>query len=141
MIPEDEHQVWALRKAKKAVVASLKRGDNLTIGMLHALHGVGHWVSSEVKAHLDDNVDNDGVPLAKRARRENQPAPAPTPQKFSWWYVSRSGKRVEDREEAESNGRGANKQFRVCVLHSSGRIEKAFLPLDKAQLRSPAGGS
>jgi len=141
MIPDDKHQVWALRKARSAVIASLKHGDNLTIGMLHALPGVGHWVVSEVKAHLDENVDNDGIPLAKRPRREVPPVPTPTPQQFSWWYVSRSGQRVEDRDEAESNGRGGNKQFRVCILHSSGRMEKAFLPLTKAQLRSPAGNS
>jgi len=141
MIPDDKHQVFALRKARSAVIASLQRGDNLTIGMMHALPGVGHWVVSEVKAHLDENIDNDGIPLAKRPRREVQPVPAPTPQQFSWWYVSRSGKRVEDRDDAESNGRGGTKQFRVCILHSSGRMEKAFLPLAKAQLRSPAGNS
>lgn len=141
MIPDDKHRVWALRKAKAAVVASLSRGDNMSINVLHTLPGVGHWVVSEVKAHLDENVNNDGVPLAKRSRQEIQLAPAATPQSFSWWYVSRCGERVEDREEAETSGRGANRQFRVCVLHSSGRIEKAFLPLSKAQLHSPAGAT
>lgn len=139
VIPDDKHRVWALRKAKSVVVASLKRGDNMTIGAMHTLPCVGHWVVSEVQAHLDENVDNDGVPLAKRPRGEIQPPPVATPRNFSWWYVSRGGKRVEDRDKAEANGQGENKQFRVCVLHSSGRLEKAFLPLAKAQPHSPVG--
>lgn len=137
MIPEDKHQVFALRKGKMAVLESLKNGNNISLGALHTLTGVGHWVVRQVKEQLDNP---DHFPSGKRSRASGaqKPAAVATPKDFTWWYVDRKGKAVNDRNSAESMGGGtSSEQFKVCILHSSGRLEKAFLPEHKAPPRCP----
>mmetsp|Transcript_49453 Transcript_49453/g.97806 ORF Transcript_49453/g.97806 Transcript_49453/m.97806 type:complete len:272 (+) Transcript_49453:53-868(+) len=131
-VPEDRHQVWALRKARAALVDSLKQGNNLGIGALHTLTGVGHWVVQQIRKQLEDPEvvgSAEALPAAKRAKA---PAPAPTPGDFTWWYVDTKGKPVKERNSAECVGDLGAARYRVCILHSSGRMEKAYLPEAKA---------
>merc|ERR1719240_112590 len=132
--PEDQHQVWALNKGKKAVLESLKHGDDITLGALHTLKGVGHWVAQQVREHLIAG-DDDLPPQLKRARTN---APPPTPESFTWWYLGHDGEYTEEQNSAESTGPLGSQQYRVCIRHSSGRMEKAWLPDAKAPPRSPA---
>mmetsp|Transcript_37782 Transcript_37782/g.70010 ORF Transcript_37782/g.70010 Transcript_37782/m.70010 type:complete len:289 (-) Transcript_37782:115-981(-) len=134
MLPEDKHQVWALRKAKNAVLANLRQGNNISIGALHTLTGVGHWVVSQVKEHMSESASLQ----AKRQRSaKSKAAPPKTPNSFTWFYIGRNGKPVKDRNSAECSGFGNDAQFRVGILHSSGREEKAWLPDAKAPPRCP----
>lgn len=133
MLPEDKHQVFALRKGKAAVIESLKRGDDISLGALHTLRGVGHWVVQEVKRQLE------GPGSKRRATGSGggSRAPPPTPQSFTWWYLGRDGKPVVERNSAEFTGPVGGELFRACIMHSSGRMEKAWLPDAKAPPRSP----
>mmetsp|Transcript_10140 Transcript_10140/g.30400 ORF Transcript_10140/g.30400 Transcript_10140/m.30400 type:complete len:283 (+) Transcript_10140:55-903(+) len=133
ILPEDQHQVWALRRAKAAVLESLKRGDNISLGALHTLKGIGHWVVQEVKRHLEEG-GRERPPSKRRATGERAVAP-PTPQSFQWWYLDKAGKAVTDRNSAHFSGPPGAEQFRVCILHSSGRMERAWLPDAKAPPR------
>jgi len=141
MLPEDKHQVFALRRGKAAVIESLKRGDNISLGALHTLTGVGHWVVQQIREQLE------GGESAKARRgpaaRQGSAAPPPTPNSFTWWYLGKNGKPVVFRNDAQFTVSGGAEQFRVCISHSSGRIEKAWLPDAKAPARSqgsPPGG-
>eukprot|EP00931_Biecheleriopsis_adriatica_P044749 TRINITY_DN25625_c0_g1_i2.p1 TRINITY_DN25625_c0_g1~~TRINITY_DN25625_c0_g1_i2.p1 ORF type:complete len:200 (+),score=39.61 TRINITY_DN25625_c0_g1_i2:23-601(+) len=118
----DAHHAQALRKAKKAVTESVQRGDDLQLSALHSLKGVGHWVVSQLREHSTGGSGTGAGGDEKRRRVEAQP----TPQSFSWWYISKAGKRVEERNDAEVGGLPGCEQFRVCILHSSGRMEKAL---------------
>eukprot|EP00435_Cladocopium_sp_Y103_P005497 s1390_g1.t2 len=124
---QDAHHAPALRKAKKAVQESLARGDNLTLSSLHTLKNVGHWVVSQLRENLE-GANSSSAPAAKRQR---QVAEA-TPESFSWWYVNAAGKRVEFRNDAQMKDGPAGETFRVTIMHSSGRVEKAWLPDAKA---------
>lgn len=130
--PEDKHHIWALRRAKKAVQESLESGSDVTLGALHTLRGVGHWVVEQIREQLEGG----GGPPPKRPRQAAEMPP--TPQSFSWWYLDRSGKGVRERNSAESSGPLGAEQFRVSILHSSGRMEKAWLPESKAPPQGPA---
>ena len=46
--PQDLHQLHALRRAKSAVLRSFEHGNSLSLGALHSLKGVGHWVVQQV---------------------------------------------------------------------------------------------
>lgn len=127
--PEDKHQVWALKKGKKAVLESLKNGHDIGISVLHTLTGVGHWVVQQVKEHLDPSSGVSTLPSAKRPRASAPPA---TPQSFTWWYIDKRGKYVVERQRAEFQGPPGRGQYRVLITHGSGRVEKAWLPFDKA---------
>ncbi|CAK8986822.1 unnamed protein product [Durusdinium trenchii] len=127
----DAHHAPALRKAKRSVEESLQHGDNLTLSSLHTLKNVGHWVVSQLREHLEGEVTT--VPSAKRART----VPAATPESFTWWYVNAKGERVEHRNDAEMKGSVGSETFRVSIMHSSGRMEKAWLPDAKAPPMSP----
>ena len=126
----DAHHAPALRKAKKSVEGSLARGDNLTLSSLHTLKNVGHWVVSQLRESLEGST----MPPAKRTKQQA----AATPESFSWWYVNAAGKRVEHRNDAEMKDGAAGNTFRVTIMHSSGRVEKAWLPDAKAPASSPA---
>lgn len=140
LLPEDKHQVFALRKGKAAVLESLRRGDDISLGALHTLPRVGHWVVQQVREQLEDpGVDGGGGAATKRRRSATAP-PAPTPASFTWWYVAKNGEAVDCRNDAEVKGPPGQEQFRVCILHSSGRMEKAFLPDAKAPPRCPGKG-
>ena len=128
----DAHHAPALRKAKKSVEESLARGDNLTLSSLHTLKNVGHWVVSQLRESLEGPT----MPAAKRTKQQA----AATPESFSWWYVNAAGKRVEHRNDAEMKDGAAGNTFRVTIMHSSGRVEKAWLPDAKAPASSPAWG-
>lgn len=130
---QDAHHAPALRKAKKAVQESLARGDNLTLSSLHTLKNVGHWVVSQLRENLEASNSSPRRPAAKRQR---QVAEA-TPESFSWWYVDAAGKRVEFRNDAQMKDGPAGETFRVTIMHSSGRVEKAWLPDTKAPPTSP----
>lgn len=135
MLPEDKHQVWALRRGKSAVLESLKQGNDISIGALHTLKGVGHWVVQQVREHMEA-----GAPSGQHAQRgsaKSKAAPAKTPDSFVWWYIGKNGKAVKDRNSALFQGIGNDAQFRVGILHSSGREEKAWLPDSKAPPRCP----
>ncbi|CAE7559324.1 gla-1 [Symbiodinium sp. CCMP2592] len=131
---EDAHHAPALRKAKRAVQESLERGDNLTLSSLHMLKGVGHWVVGQLRGHLTAGPERDAPPAKKRKAEA-----APTPNSFTWWYISRAGERVETRNDAEMTGPPGGEVFRVSILHASGRMEKAWLPDAKAPAKSPHG--
>lgn len=135
LCPEDRHHVPALRKARAAVLASLERGDNISLGVLHTLKGVGHWVVEQLREHLQPSSSAAAEGAARAAKRPRE-APA-TPNSFSWWYIGKDGKRTEERNGAEVSGPLGQEQYRVCILHSSGRMEKAWLPDAKAPPRSP----
>ena len=77
--PEDSHQLHALRRAKTAVVSSFEHGHELSLGVLHTINGVGHWVVQQLRDHLHD----DGA-LPKRQRCDR--GATPTPHSFTWWY-------------------------------------------------------
>mmetsp|Transcript_68582 Transcript_68582/g.143202 ORF Transcript_68582/g.143202 Transcript_68582/m.143202 type:complete len:331 (+) Transcript_68582:150-1142(+) len=135
----EKHQIWALRKGKAAVLQSLREGNNLSLGALHQLAGVGHWVVDQVKQALEEG----NAPLPGRGSAPGPAAKAaapPTPNSFTWWYVDSKGKAVTFRNDAECIGGSGQEQFRVCILHSSGRMEKAFLPDVKAPPRCPERG-
>lgn len=139
MVPDDRHQVFALRKGKAAVSESLKQGNDISIGVLHTLRGVGHWVVQQVREHLEVDGARDSE-VGAASGQQNAPkaqAPPPTPSNFTWTYVDRNGNDVADRNSAEFMGSAAGDQFRVKITHSSGRIEKAWLPDAKAPPRSP----
>jgi len=138
MLPEDKHQVWALQRGKAAVQDSLKRGDNISLSALHTLKGVGHWVVQEVKRHLNTSLEAESgasAPKRPRVTGGRQSTAPPTPASFSWWYLGRNGKAVGDRNSAEVSGPLGAEQYRVCILHSSGRMERAWLPESKAPPR------
>eukprot|EP00933_Yihiella_yeosuensis_P062426 TRINITY_DN6537_c1_g3_i1.p1 TRINITY_DN6537_c1_g3~~TRINITY_DN6537_c1_g3_i1.p1 ORF type:complete len:239 (+),score=61.84 TRINITY_DN6537_c1_g3_i1:41-718(+) len=138
MTSEDAHHAPALRKAKKAVLESLTRGDNISLGALHTLKGVGHWVVGQLREHLNapSSAASGGADASSKRRRVEAPA---TPQSFSWWYLGRDGKRVETRNDAEMGQSPiGGLQFRVSILHSSGRMEKAWLPDAKAPAQCPS---
>eukprot|EP00930_Biecheleria_cincta_P097248 TRINITY_DN88970_c0_g1_i1.p1 TRINITY_DN88970_c0_g1~~TRINITY_DN88970_c0_g1_i1.p1 ORF type:complete len:213 (-),score=53.40 TRINITY_DN88970_c0_g1_i1:150-788(-) len=130
---EDKHHVPALRKAKKAVLQSLQQGDDLKLSALHTLTGVGHWVVSQLREHHFSGSAA-GCPEEGSAKKRRVEAPA-TPASFTWWYLDAAGKRVETRNDAQVGGGG--EQYRVCILHSSGRMEKAWLPDAKAPPKCP----
>mmetsp|Transcript_24769 Transcript_24769/g.65005 ORF Transcript_24769/g.65005 Transcript_24769/m.65005 type:complete len:295 (-) Transcript_24769:88-972(-) len=132
MLPEDKHQVFALRKGKAAVIESLKRGDNISLSALHTLRGVGHWVVQEVTRHLGE-----GPSRPTRGLGSGSKIAAPTPNSFTWWYLDCDGQPAMDRNSAEFSGSVGCELYRVCIMHSSGRIEKAWLPNSKAPPQSP----
>lgn len=134
---QDKHQIFALRKAKAAVVESLKSGNNISLGALHTLTGVGHWVVDQVKRQMETCADVEDAPgkKFKAAPASSRAAPAPTPESFTWHYLGRNGKKVTDRNSAEFQGPLGNEMYRVCITHSSGRVEKAWLPEVKAPPR------
>jgi len=138
LLPEDKHQVWALQRGKAAVQESLKRGDNISLSALHTLKGVGHWVVQELKRHLNTVPEAESAASASKRPKVmggRQPTASPTPASFSWWYLDRKGKPVGDRNSAEVSGPLDAEQYRVCILHSSGRMERAWLPGAKAPPR------
>eukprot|EP00419_Tripos_fusus_P024637 CAMPEP_0172730454 /NCGR_PEP_ID=MMETSP1074-20121228/98178_1 /TAXON_ID=2916 /ORGANISM="Ceratium fusus, Strain PA161109" /LENGTH=245 /DNA_ID=CAMNT_0013558189 /DNA_START=64 /DNA_END=801 /DNA_ORIENTATION=+ len=138
LLPEDKHQVWALQRGKAVVQESLKRGDNISLSALHTLKGVGHWVVQELKRHLDTSLEAESAASASKRPRvtgSRQSIAPPTPASFSWWYLGRDGKRAGDRNSAEVSGPLGAEQYRVCILHSSGRMERAWLPEAKAPPR------
>mmetsp|Transcript_34719 Transcript_34719/g.98560 ORF Transcript_34719/g.98560 Transcript_34719/m.98560 type:complete len:331 (+) Transcript_34719:70-1062(+) len=140
LLPEDKHQVWALKKGKAAVLESLKRGDDISLGALHTLPRVGHWVVQQVREQVQMAGSSGGAAAARPGPpRSSAVAPPTTLANFSWWYVNKKGKRVEYRNDAECKGPPGSEQYRVCILHSSGRMEKAYLPEHKAPPRVPAG--
>ena len=109
-----EHQKLALRRARDSVSASLANGSRIAVGALHTLKHVGPWVVRQLKEFSDDPP--------------TRASPAPTPDSFSWWYLNSRGQQVSKRVEAQSR----NGQFRVAILHSSGMMERAWLPSDRA---------
>ncbi|CAE8637954.1 unnamed protein product, partial [Polarella glacialis] len=131
---EDAHHAPALRKAKKSVIDSLKQGDNLSLSALHTLKGVGHWVVEQLRLHLPGTAGAPGR-VGGDGKRRRVEAP-PTPNSFQWWYLNRKGERVETRNDAEFTGPANDTRYRVSLLHSSGRLEKAWLPDAKAPPRS-----
>jgi len=138
MLPEDKHQVWALQRGKTAVQESLKRGDNISLSALHTLKGVGHWVVQELRRHLNTAPEAESAASASKRPRMTggrQTTAPPTPASFSWWYLGSTGKPVGDRNSAEVSGPLDAEQYRVCILHSSGRMERAWLPGTKAPPR------
>lgn len=139
MLPEDKHQVWALRKGKAAVLESLKQGNNITLGVLHTLPRVGHWVVQQVREHCRP-AGLEGAAAPIRGAPSRKAVPPPTPSDFTWWYVDKKGKAVEQRNDAECQGPPGGEQFRVCIVHASGRMEKAFLPEHKAPPSCPPRG-
>lgn len=136
LLPEDKHQVFALRKGKAAVVASLKRGDNISLSAMHTLTGVGHWVVQQVKEHMSDQSEPDAA-----SKRSSRGAPPPTPSDFTWKYLDRHGKSVVFRNDAEMSMSPTGPIFRVSLLHGSGRVEKAWLPDAKAPAVCPHADS
>jgi len=137
-VPEDKHQVWALRRGKKAVIESLKEGNNISLGALHTLTGVGHWVVQEVKRHMTEDIEPPSKRQSRNPSSNARSVAPPTPQSFTWWYLNRDGKYAAERNSADFSGSFGSEQFRVCILHSSGRMEKAWLPDAKAPPRCPA---
>lgn len=128
---EDKHQVWALRKAKTKIIESIKSGNNISLSALHTLSGVGHWVVQQIKDHLSESscsneASNDS--LSKMTKK----APPATPSNFTWSYLDQAGKKVKFRNDAEMSISPNGPVFRVSILHSSGRMEKAWLPDAKA---------
>jgi len=134
VVPDDKHQVFALRKAKAAVVESVKQGNNISLSALHTLPRVGHWVVQQVREQCSRPPGESPVPKRGRAART---AAAPTPNSFQWWYIGKDGKPAEDRNSARCQGPLEAQEFYVGILHSSGRMEKAFLPDAKAPPRCP----
>eukprot|EP00929_Paragymnodinium_shiwhaense_P054918 TRINITY_DN27527_c0_g1_i1.p1 TRINITY_DN27527_c0_g1~~TRINITY_DN27527_c0_g1_i1.p1 ORF type:complete len:292 (+),score=67.69 TRINITY_DN27527_c0_g1_i1:73-876(+) len=133
MNPEDQHQVWALRKAKKAVIEHLKAGNDSSLGALHTLTGVGHWVVGQVRAQLEAGP---GASEAAAKKPRAGSAPPPTPNSFTWWYLDASGKFTKFQNSAETAGSPGMETYRVCISHASGRMEKAWLPASKAPPQS-----
>lgn len=129
---EDKHQVWALKKGKAAVLESVKQGNNIALSALHTLTGVGHWVVQQVREHLEPVAA--AAPIASKRSRASKAEP-PTPGKFQWWYVGKDGKPVTDRNSAQVIGPLDAQEFRVGILHQTGRLEKAYLPDAKAPPR------
>eukprot|EP00746_Dinoflagellata_sp_MGD_P007376 gnl/MRDRNA2_/MRDRNA2_114585_c0_seq1.p1 gnl/MRDRNA2_/MRDRNA2_114585_c0~~gnl/MRDRNA2_/MRDRNA2_114585_c0_seq1.p1 ORF type:complete len:267 (-),score=65.65 gnl/MRDRNA2_/MRDRNA2_114585_c0_seq1:8-751(-) len=142
MVPSDAHQTQCLRKARVAIEDSLNKGNKLSIEALKVLKGVGNWVVKQIEENMERG-DGDPEPgcndkAAKRQKlAEAAKAAAPTPNSFTWWYMCSKGQRVEERSEAQVSGPPGNRQYRVSILHSSGRLERAWLPESKAQARSP----
>ncbi|CAK0794528.1 unnamed protein product [Prorocentrum cordatum] len=93
---------------------SLRSGSNLTLGSLHTLTGVGHWVVQQIRGQLDAGGGEGGAPPPKRQRASE---PAPTPQSFQWWYLDDKGKGVQERNAAQSSGPLGGEQFRVSSGH------------------------
>jgi len=138
-VPDDKHQVFALRKAKAVVAESIEQGNIISLSALHTLPRVGHWVVQQVKDQCNRSRIAFGAesPALKRGRTTHAAA-APTPNKFQWWYIGKDGKPVEDRNSAECKGPLDAQEFRVGILHSSGRMEKAYLLDAKAPPRCPS---
>lgn len=133
MLPEDKHQVWAMRQGKAAVVESIKRGDNIALSALHTLKGVKHWVVEQVREHLSEQ----GESAEGRKGSGKRSAPAATPTSFQWWYLGRNGKPVVFRNDAEMSISPGGAIFRVYILHATGRLEKGWLPDAKAPPEGP----
>merc|ERR1712139_625420 len=99
------------------------------------LKGVGHWVVEEVRRHLSTGTaakKRRTTPVTKRSA-----APAQTPGNFQWWYIDARGKAVVERSSAQVAGYPGAQQYRVSILHSTGRMERAWLPETKAPPRGP----
>lgn len=130
-MPEDKHQVFALRKGKAAVIASLNRGDNISLSAMHTLTGVGHWVVEQVREHLtEQSTTSAGLHAYRKGKSKG--APPPSPADFQWWYLNKKGKPALFRNDAEMKHSPTGPIFKVSILHASGRLESGWLPDSKA---------
>ena len=180
--PEIAHHAPCLRKAKQAILQSKRDGNNISMGALHTLPRVGHWVIGQIRENLDEHESVDDAKhgdserqrafekaerlhkekekeerlkvlrkqqksLEKRNDQENNDVQVeissdsetendPNDSGFVWKYITARGKKVRERKDAQHRLTPTGNVFRVEILHSDGRIERAWLSEDKAPVNN-----
>ena len=170
--PEDAHHAPCLRKARGAILQSCRDGNELSLGALHTIPRVGHWVVGQIRENLDseDEEEFDDAKHGKEARekakaksrvkakemnkivakrkaieisdsdeeRGGAGASSSSKQKadddngFVWKYINGRGTKVKRRADAQRRRGDVCSLYRVEILHSDGRVERAWLPESKA---------
>eukprot|EP00451_Oxyrrhis_marina_P019999 CAMPEP_0204348764 /NCGR_PEP_ID=MMETSP0469-20131031/28985_1 /ASSEMBLY_ACC=CAM_ASM_000384 /TAXON_ID=2969 /ORGANISM="Oxyrrhis marina" /LENGTH=217 /DNA_ID=CAMNT_0051334805 /DNA_START=25 /DNA_END=675 /DNA_ORIENTATION=+ len=121
-----KHHELALRRAKKSMLAAACRGDTLDLSVLHALHGVSHWVVARIRDNLQDS---DGRP-EQEPQTAGSASSADEP--VAWWYLDSGNQTTVDRANAEVQVSVGNTLYRVLFVLPSGQTVRAWLPQSKA---------